>query len=113
MKPARQVVDGVLLLNKPVGLTSNAALQKAKWLLNAKKAGHTGTLDPFADGLLPLCFGEATKFSAYLLDADKRYRAVLQLGATTTTAGAPPSGIRAWVAVWCRLSRSQRRARHS
>jgi tRNA pseudouridine55 synthase len=85
VKPARQVVDGVLLLDKPVGITSNAALQKAKWLLNAKKAGHTGTLDPFADGLLPLCFGEATKFSAYLLDADKHYRAVLQLGVTTTT----------------------------
>jgi tRNA pseudouridine55 synthase len=85
VKPARQVVDGVLLLNKPVGITSNAALQKAKWLLNAKKAGHTGTLDPFADGLLPLCFGEATKFSSYLLDADKHYRAVLQLGVTTTT----------------------------
>jgi tRNA pseudouridine55 synthase len=85
VKPARQPIDGVLLLNKQVGITSNAALQKAKWLLNAKKAGHTGTLDPFADGLLPLCFGEATKFSAYLLDADKRYRAVLQLGVTTTT----------------------------
>lgn len=85
MKPARQQVDGVLLLNKPVGITSNAALQKAKWLLNAKKAGHTGTLDPFADGLLPLCFGEATKFSAYLLEADKRYRAVLRLGITTST----------------------------
>ncbi len=85
MKPIRQQVDGVLLLNKPVGITSNAALQKAKWLLNAKKAGHTGTLDPFADGLLPLCFGEATKFSAYLLDADKHYRAVLQLGVTTST----------------------------
>jgi tRNA pseudouridine55 synthase len=85
VKAQRQPIDGVLLLNKPVGITSNAALQKAKWLLNAKKAGHTGTLDPFADGLLPLCFGEATKFSAYLLDADKRYRAVLQLGATTTT----------------------------
>ena len=85
MKPARQIVDGVLLLNKPVGITSNAALQKAKWLLNAKKAGHTGTLDPFADGLLPLCFGEATKFSAYLLESDKRYRAVMQLGVTTTT----------------------------
>jgi tRNA pseudouridine55 synthase len=81
----RQPVDGVLLLNKPAGITSNAALQKAKWLLNAKKAGHTGTLDPFADGLLPLCFGEATKFSAYLLDADKRYRAVMQLGVTTAT----------------------------
>ncbi|KVW93297.1 tRNA pseudouridine(55) synthase TruB [Thiobacillus denitrificans] len=85
MKPPRQPIDGVLLLNKPVGITSNAALQKAKWLLNAKKAGHTGTLDPFADGLLPLCFGEATKFSAYLLEADKHYRAVLQLGVTTTT----------------------------
>lgn len=85
MKPARQQVDGVLLLNKPAGISSNAALQKAKWLLNARKAGHTGTLDPFADGLLPLCFGEATKFSAYLLDADKRYHAVLQLGVTTTT----------------------------
>ncbi|WP_324781215.1 tRNA pseudouridine(55) synthase TruB [Thiobacillus sedimenti] len=78
-------MNGVLLLNKPAGISSNAALQKAKWLLNARKAGHTGTLDPFADGLLPLCFGEATKFSAYLLDADKRYRAVLQLGVTTTT----------------------------
>lgn len=75
----------MLLLNKPVGITSNAALQKAKWLLNARKAGHTGTLDPFADGLLPLCFGEATKFSGYLLDADKRYRAVMQLGITTST----------------------------
>ncbi len=85
MKAQRQPIDGVLLLNKPVGITSNAALQKAKWLLNARKAGHTGTLDPFADGLLPLCFGEATKFSAYLLDADKGYRAVLKLGETTTT----------------------------
>jgi tRNA pseudouridine55 synthase len=85
VKPTRQPIDGVLLLNKPVGITSNAALQKAKWLLNARKAGHTGTLDPFADGLLPLCFGEATKFSAYLLEADKHYRAVLQLGVTTTT----------------------------
>jgi tRNA pseudouridine55 synthase len=85
VKAQRQPIDGVLLLNKPVGITSNAALQKAKWLLNARKAGHTGTLDPFADGLLPLCFGEATKFSAYLLDADKRYRAVLQLGVTTST----------------------------
>lgn len=85
MKIVRQRVDGVLLLNKPVGLTSNAALQKAKWLLAALKAGHTGTLDPFADGLLPLCFGEATKFAGYLLDSDKRYRATMQLGVTTTT----------------------------
>ena len=84
-KRTREPIDGVLLLNKPVGITSNAALQKAKWLLNAKKAGHTGTLDPFADGLLPLCFGEATKFSAYLLEADKHHRAVLQVGVTTTT----------------------------
>ena len=98
MKPARQVVDGVLLLNKPVGITSNAALQKAKWLLNAKKAGHTGTLDPFADGLLPLCFGEATKFSAYLLDADKHYRAVQQLGVTTTT-GDPEGAVLSQAAV--------------
>lgn len=85
MKSQRQIVDGVLLLNKPVGLTSNTALQKAKRLFNAQKAGHTGTLDPFADGLLPLCYGEATKFSHYLLDADKTYRAVMQLGVTTTT----------------------------
>ena len=85
MKQVRVPVHGVLLLNKPVGISSNAALQKAKWLLNAKKAGHTGTLDPFANGLLPLCFGEATKFSAYLLDADKTYRAVMQLGVVTTT----------------------------
>jgi tRNA pseudouridine55 synthase len=85
MKQVRIPVHGVLLLNKPVGISSNAALQKAKWLLKAKKAGHTGTLDPFADGLLPLCFGEATKFSAYLLDADKTYRAVMQLGVVTTT----------------------------
>ena len=85
-RPAwREFLNGVLLLNKPVGLTSNTALQKAKRLLNAHKAGHTGTLDPFADGLLPLCYGEATKFSHYLLDADKTYRAVMQLGVTTTT----------------------------
>ncbi len=75
----------MLLLDKHAGLTSNAALQWAKRLFNAKKAGHTGTLDPFANGLLPLCFGEATKFSQYLLEADKTYRAVLQLGVTTTT----------------------------
>lgn len=81
----RESLNGVLLLNKPVGLTSNTALQKAKRLLNAQKAGHTGTLDPFADGLLPLCYGEATKFSHYLLDADKTYRAVMHLGVTTTT----------------------------
>ncbi len=84
-KRIKRAVNGVLLLNKPVGITSNAALQTAKRLFQAEKAGHTGTLDPFANGLLPLCLGEATKFSQYLLDADKTYRAVMQLGVTTTT----------------------------
>ncbi|MFA5172403.1 MAG: tRNA pseudouridine(55) synthase TruB [Sulfuriferula sp.] len=85
VKRIKRRVDGVLLLNKPVGITSNTALQIAKRLYTAEKAGHTGTLDPFADGLLPLCFGEATKFSQYQLEADKCYRALLQLGITTTT----------------------------
>jgi tRNA pseudouridine55 synthase len=78
-------LDGVLLLDKPVGYTSNQALQAAKRLLNACKAGHTGSLDPIATGLLPLCFGEATKLSQFLIDADKRYWAVFRLGVTTTT----------------------------
>ena len=82
---ARRAVHGVLLLDKPLGLTSNDALQKAKRLLRAEKAGHTGTLDPRASGLLPLCFGAATKFSQVSLDADKRYTATLALGQTTTT----------------------------
>ncbi|MDH5500940.1 MAG: tRNA pseudouridine(55) synthase TruB, partial [Gammaproteobacteria bacterium] len=73
-RPVRAAVDGLLLLNKPAGLTSNQALQKVKRLLNAKKAGHTGSLDPAATGMLPLCFGEATKVCAYLLEADKTYR---------------------------------------
>ncbi len=73
-------MHGVLLLDKPLGWTSNDALQKAKWLLRAEKAGHTGTLDPLATGLLPLCFGAATKFSQVSLDADKAYRATLRLG---------------------------------
>jgi tRNA pseudouridine55 synthase len=81
-------VHGVLLLDKPLGLSSNDALQKAKRLFRAEKAGHTGTLDPLATGLLPLCFGAATKFSQVSLDADKRYRATLKLGITTTTADA-------------------------
>ncbi len=85
--PRRQV-DGVLLLDKPGGMTSNAALQKVRWLFNAAKAGHTGTLDPMATGLLPLCFGEATKFAGELLDADKSYRASLRLGVITDTADA-------------------------
>ncbi|MBS1170964.1 MAG: truB [Burkholderiaceae bacterium] len=84
-KKQRVAIDGVLLLDKPVGLSSNDALGRAKWLLNAKKAGHTGTLDPFATGLLPLCFGEATKFSQDLLEADKTYEAVVHLGTTTAT----------------------------
>lgn len=78
-------VDGLLLLNKPAGLTSNRALQKVKRLLQARKAGHTGSLDPAATGMLPLCFGEATKVCAYLLDADKTYRVVARLGEKTDT----------------------------
>src|SRR5438093_9407309 len=85
---ARRAVHGVLLLGKPLGLSSNDALQKAKRLYRAEKAGHTGTLDPLATGLLPLCFGAATKFSQISLDADKRYLATLKLGVTTTTADA-------------------------
>ena len=85
---ARRPVHGVLLLDKPLGWSSNQALQKAKWLLAAEKAGHTGTLDPLATGVLPLCFGAATKFSQMQLDADKVYEAVLRLGVTTTTADA-------------------------
>ncbi|HEY6086698.1 MAG TPA: tRNA pseudouridine(55) synthase TruB [Burkholderiaceae bacterium] len=81
----KRAVHGVLLLDKPLGLSSNDALQKAKRLLRAEKAGHTGTLDPLASGLLPLCFGAATKFSQTSLDADKRYTATLTLGQTTTT----------------------------
>jgi tRNA pseudouridine55 synthase len=87
LKSASQV-NGVLLLDKPVGLTSNAALQRTKRLLNAAKAGHTGTLDPLASGLLPLCFGEATRFSGALLDADKSYLACIRLGETTRTGDA-------------------------
>jgi len=84
-KRPRVPVHGVLLLDKPVGFSSNDALIKAKRFLNAMKAGHTGTLDPFATGLLPLCFGEATKFSQDLLEADKTYTTVVHLGITTTT----------------------------
>ena len=82
---ARRALHGVLLLDKPLRLSSNDALQKAKWLLRAEKAGHTGTLDPLATGLLPLCFGAATKFSQVSLDADKAYRATLRLGQRTNT----------------------------
>lgn len=88
VKKTWQRVDGVLLLDKPIGLTSNDALQKARRLFSAAKGGHTGTLDPLATGLLPLCFGEATKFSADLLDADKTYEAVVKLGVTTDSGDA-------------------------
>jgi tRNA pseudouridine55 synthase len=84
----RRPVHGVLLLDKPLGLSSNDALQKAKRLYRAEKAGHTGTLDPLATGLLPLCFGASTKFAQVSLDADKRYLATLQFGVTTTTGDA-------------------------
>ncbi|MGF6596883.1 tRNA pseudouridine55 synthase [Paraburkholderia sp. GAS448] len=84
----RRALDGVLLLDKPVGLSSNDALIRAKRLYLAKKAGHTGTLDPLASGLLPLCFGEATKFSQDLLEADKTYEATMRLGVRTTTGDA-------------------------
>src|SRR5947199_5546720 len=85
---SKRQIDGVLLLDKPRGLSSNAVLQRAKRLYRADKAGHTGTLDPLATGLLPVCFGEATKFANLLLDADKTYLATLRLGATTTTGDA-------------------------
>jgi tRNA pseudouridine55 synthase len=81
-------IDGVLLLDKPVGLSSNAALQRVKRLYRAEKAGHTGTLDPLASGLLPICFGEATKFAQALLDADKAYLATVRFGTTTSTGDA-------------------------
>ena len=88
VRPPRRDVHGVLLLDKPVGLTSNDALQKAKHLFAAKKAGHTGSLDPLASGMLPLCFGEGTKVSAFLLDADKYYAVTCKLGERTATADA-------------------------
>ena len=91
----RRDVHGVLLLDKPLGLSSNDALVRAKHLLRANKAGHTGTLDPLATGLLPLCFGEATKFSQDLLDADKEYVATLCLGQETTTGDAEGEVVKA------------------
>lgn len=88
VRVVRRPVHGVLLLDKPLGLTSNQALQRVKWLLRAEKAGHTGTLDPLATGVLPLCFGAATKFSQMHLDADKAYETTVRLGIQTTTADA-------------------------
>ncbi len=87
-KRIKRNINGVLLLDKPLGFSSNQALQKVKWLYQAAKAGHTGTLDPLATGLLPICLGEATKFAQYVTDADKTYFATIQLGATTTTGDA-------------------------
>ena len=85
MKTPRRALSGVLLLNKPAGISSTSAVGWAKRLFNAAKAGHTGTLDPFATGLLPICFGEAAKFARFHLDADKRYRATLKLGERSST----------------------------
>jgi len=87
-KRIKRNVNGVLLLDKPLGFSSNQALQKVKWLYQAAKAGHTGTLDPLATGLLPICLGEATKFAQYVTDADKTYFATIKLGITTSTADA-------------------------
>ena len=87
-KRIKKNVNGVLLLDKPLGFSSNQSLQKVKWLYSAAKAGHTGTLDPLATGLLPICLGEATKFAQYVTDADKTYFATIKLGATTTTGDA-------------------------
>ena len=84
----KRALSGVLLLDKPVGVSSNTALQKVRRLFGAQKAGHTGVLDPLASGLLPICFGEATKFAQYLLDADKAYTATMKLGEATTTGDA-------------------------
>lgn len=87
-KRIKRNVNGILLLDKPLGFSSNQALQKVKWLFQAAKAGHTGTLDPLATGLLPICLGEATKFAQYVTDADKTYFATIKLGVTTTTGDA-------------------------
>jgi tRNA pseudouridine55 synthase len=84
-KIQRRPISGVFLLNKPLGISSNAALQRVRWLYRAQKGGHTGALDPLASGLLPICLGEATKFSHYLLDSTKRYQTTIHLGHSTTT----------------------------
>ena len=84
-RPRGRPVDGILLLDKPLGISSNDALQQVKRLFQAQKAGHTGSLDPLADGMLPICFGAATKLSAFLLDADKHYQVRVKLGVTTAT----------------------------
>lgn len=85
MKKQKNNIHGVILLDKPTGRSSNAVLQRIKWLLNAKKAGHTGSLDPLATGLLPICLGQATKVSEYLLHSHKKYTTVIKLGEVTDT----------------------------
>lgn len=87
-RPPKRKINGVLLLDKAVGVSSNTALQQVRRLYQAEKAGHTGVLDPLASGLLPICFGEATKFAQYLLDADKAYLATLKLGEASSTGDA-------------------------
>lgn len=88
IKRQKRDISGVVLLDKPLGLSSNQAMQRVKHLYQAEKAGHTGSLDPLATGLLPICLGEATKFANFLLDADKSYLATVKLGITTTSADA-------------------------
>ena len=88
IKSPKQEINGLLIIDKPLGFSSNQALSKIKWLYNPKKAGHTGTLDPLATGILPVCLGEATKFSSYLFDANKTYAAKIKLGFTSSTADA-------------------------
>ena len=114
----RKKIDGVLLLDKPAGISSNQALQQARWLYQAEKAGHGGTLDPFATGLLPVLFGEASKFGRYFLDGDKAYEAALAFGTETDTgdlsgavireAAPPPLDAVDWVALCARFSGVQR-----
>jgi tRNA pseudouridine55 synthase len=88
VKRIKRNINGIILLDKPLGYSSNQALQKVKWLYQAAKAGHTGTLDPLATGILPICLGEATKFAQYVTDADKTYVATMKLGSTTSTGDA-------------------------
>ena len=85
VKKQAEAIDGIIVINKPKGISSNQALQRVKHLFNAKKAGHTGSLDPMATGVLPICFGKATRVSQYLLNADKSYIAKIQLGVSTDT----------------------------
>src|SRR5689334_20464911 len=104
-RSAKKNINGILLLDKPAGITSNGALQQAKRLYNAKRAGHTGSLDPIATGMLPLCFGEATKFSQFLLDSDKYYYVTAKLGEETETGDSEGKVVR--TAAYDHLTRAQ------